>query len=109
MLCMYNRFELSGNGTDGNETEISDSTGTPKASTNNQTPSFDSTVPPTNVTSSNVTKVVSTTTGPGKSFMNLALFKIVQRKKTISQPFPFYIRYVFRILALDSSEWGTLS
>ena len=77
MLCMYNRFELSGKGTGGNETEISDSTGTPKASTNNQTPSFDSTVPPTNVTSSNVTKVVSTTTGPGKSFMNLALFKIV--------------------------------
>ena len=79
MLCMYNRFELSGKGTGGNETEISDSTGTPKASTNNQTPSFDSTLPPTNVTSSNVTKVVSTTTGPGKSFMNLALFKIVQR------------------------------
>ena len=107
MLCMYNRFELSGKGTDGIETEISGSTGTPKARTNNQTPSFDSTVPPTNVTSSNVTKVVSTTTGPGKSFMNLALFKIV--KKTISEPFPFYIRYVFRILALDSSEWNTLS
>ena len=65
MLCMYNRFERSGKETDGNETEISDSTRTPKSSTNNQTPSFDSTVPPTNVTSSNVTKVVSKTTGPG--------------------------------------------
>ena len=65
MFCMYNRFELSGKGTYGNETEISDSTGTPKASTNNQTTSFDSTVPSTNVTSSNVNKVVSSTTGPG--------------------------------------------